>query len=122
MKPVTKVKKGDRVRGVNNTSALIANEWGTVSHIDPEGFFLISWDNQYLAVKGVRWYDDEVGRLLTLYPKEISKEGERSTSVADLSPVCTKCQTVYPDANHTENFVCWSCKKYPFYQSTSDDD
>lgn len=108
---MTKVKKGDRVQNKG------VRDWGTVSHVYPpsndypDGYFSVTWDDQDMndIRDSVRWYNREVGPVLILAPQEEKK-------IVALSPVCTKCRTVYPDANHTENFVCWSCKKYPFYK------
>lgn len=107
---ITKVKKGDRVQ------AKSTKLWGTVTHIAPPtndypaGYFLVSWDDKVFMNEAVKWYEREIGPVLLINPPAAPV---RSTI---LSPVCTQCQTVYPDANHTENFICWSCRKYPFYK------
>lgn len=59
-----------------------------------------------------------------LFERDLTLIRRATTSAAAIAAGChcSKCRNYFPYTNQQDNFICWNCKTYPFYQGGAEDD
>ena len=110
------VLPGERFRAIRNSSTLFGYT-GTVILVDEVNTcFYIRWDQAPGKHDGIPWFEREINDMIERMTEKVSAGTRETHSI----PHCSRCGNPSPYASGP--FVCWSCKNYPFYNSTAEDD